>query len=44
MFRANLRAALAIRVNKFLLQEQKSIDGDMNARPVGDIFREHLST
>ena len=38
------RAALAIRAEKFLLPEQKWIDGDMNARPVGDILSEHLST
>ena len=38
------RAALAIMAEKFLLPEQKWIDGDMHARPVGDIFSEHLST
>ena len=36
------RAALAIRAEKFLLPEQNWIDGD--ARPVGAIFSEHLST
>ena len=32
------------RENKFLLPEQKSIDGNVHARPVGDIFSEHMST
>ena len=32
------RAALAIRANKFLLPEQKWIDGDVHARLNGDIF------
>ena len=30
--------------NKFVLPEQKWIDGDMHARPVSDIFSEHMST
>ena len=38
------RAALAIMAKKFLLPEQKDIDGDVHARPVGDIFSEHMST
>ena len=38
-----VRAALAISANFFLLPEQKWIDGDVYARPVGDIFSEHLS-
>ena len=38
------RAALAIRVEKVLLPEQKWIDGDVHARPVGDILSEHMST
>ena len=29
---------------KFLLPEQKWIDGDMHACPVSDIFSEHMST
>ena len=38
------RAALAIRAKKILLPEQIWIDGDVHARPVGDIFSEHMST
>ena len=30
--------------HRFFLQEQKSIDGDVHARSVGDIFSEHMST
>ena len=37
------RAALAIRAKKSLLPEQKLIDGDVHARPVCDIFSEHMS-
>ena len=29
---------------KFLLPEPKSIDGDVHARPVGDIFSDYLLT
>ena len=42
--RSNRIAALAIRAEKFLLPEQKDIDGDVHARPVGDIFSENMST
>ena len=38
------RAALAISAKKFLLPEQKWIDSDVHARPMGDIFSEHMST
>ena len=38
------RAALAIRAKKFLLPEQKWIDGDVHARLVDDIFSEHTTT
>ena len=38
------RAALAIRAKKSLLPEQKSNDGNVHARAVGDMFSEHMST
>ena len=38
------RAALAIRTKKLLLPEQKSIDDNVHARPVGDVFSEQMST
>ena len=36
--RSICRAALAIKAETFLLPVQKWIDGDVHARPVGDIF------
>ena len=38
------RAALAISAKEFLSPEQKLIDGNVHARPVGDMFNEHMST
>ena len=38
------RTALAIRAKEFLLPEQKWIDGDVHARPVDDMFSEHMTT
>ena len=33
-----------IRAETFLLPEQKLINGNVHARPVGDMFSEHMST